>query len=55
MAKHMSPKRVPQRPLDPPDGLQHPPDMSDTPLGTNKASTASKCIGAARSRVRRGA
>ena len=30
MAKNTSPKRVPQRPLGPPDGpQQQPPDMSD--------------------------
>jgi hypothetical protein len=36
MAKHRSPKRVPQRPLAPPDGPQQPPDMSDTPPGTEQ-------------------
>jgi hypothetical protein len=33
MTKHMSRKRVPQRPLEPPDGPQQPPDMS-APSGT---------------------
>jgi hypothetical protein len=36
MAKNTSPKRGPQRPLEPPDGPQQPPDMSDTPPGTEQ-------------------
>jgi len=31
MAKNTSPKRVSQRPLEPPDGPQQPPDSSSTP------------------------
>jgi hypothetical protein len=34
MAKNTSPKRVPQRPLEPPEVLQQPPpDSSSTPQG----------------------
>ena len=36
MAKHRSPKRMPQRSLAPPDGPQQPPDMSDTPPGAEQ-------------------
>ena len=36
MAKHMSLKRVPQRPLEPPDGPQQPPDLSDTLPGAEQ-------------------
>jgi hypothetical protein len=37
MAKNTSPKRVPQRPLEPPDvPKQPPPDSSDTPHGAEQ-------------------
>ena len=37
MAKHMSLKRVPQRPLEPPDGpQQQSPDSSSTPQGAKQ-------------------
>ena len=36
MAKHTSPKRVPQRPLEPPDGPQQPPDLSDPLSGAEQ-------------------